>query len=92
MVVIKITAHAISRYRERVAPVDYDKAHAALSCRAVHIAAAFGAKFVRIATGQRIVLEGDTVVTVMPADNYRHQVLRKGMGRFGQTRRFEERE
>ncbi|MGE4307079.1 MAG: hypothetical protein AB7E24_23970 [Novosphingobium sp.] len=80
---IRVSAHAISRYRERVADVSYDEARAALSIRAVECAAAFGAKFVRLAGGQRIVIENGVVVTVKPATEYRRQVRRNGLGRYG---------
>jgi len=84
VVEIHITAHAIERYIERVAPVTPDEAHAALDSAAVRCAAEIGARFVRLGTGQRIVLQGHTVVTVMPSENYRKQVRRRGMGRIGQ--------
>lgn len=64
---IHITSHAPSRYRERVAPVDYERARAVLASPTVECAADFGAPYVRLGTGQRIVLEGRTVVTVLPA-------------------------
>ena len=85
MVEIHITAHAIERYIERVAPVTPDEAHAALDSAAVRCAAEIGARFVRLHGGQRIVLQGCTVVTVMPSENYRKQVRRRGMGRYGTT-------
>jgi len=85
VVEIHITAHAIERYIERVAPVTPDEAREALDSAAVRCAAEIGARFVRLSTGQRIVLQGHTVVTVMPSENYRKQVRRRGMGRYGKT-------
>lgn len=82
---IHITAHAVSRYRERVEPVGYDEAYAALTSPAVRAAFDFGARYVRLAGGQRIVIENGRVVTVLPADNYRKQVQRKGLGRYGKS-------
>jgi len=82
---LHITQHAIERYIERVAPVTPDEAREALDCPAVRTAAQIGARFVRLHGGQRIVLQGCTVVTVMPAENYRKQVRRRGMGRYGKT-------
>jgi len=82
---IHVTAHAVSRYRERVEPVGYDEAVAALTSPAVQAAFDFGARFVRLAGGQRIVIEDGRVVTVLPADNYRKQVQRKGFGRYGKS-------
>lgn len=87
---VTVSAHAISRYRERVSPVDYDAALAALSTRAIEAAADFGAHIVRLAGGQRVVIEEQTVVTVLPAENYRKQIARNGLGRYGRSRRFME--
>lgn len=56
-----------------------------MDCPAVRAAAGFGARFVRLHGGQRIVLQDWTVTTVLPADNYRKQVRRRGMGRYGRT-------
>lgn len=80
---IRVSSHAISRYMERVRRCRYDEAYAALSCPAVVSAIAFGAKFVRLAGGQRIVIENGVVVTVQPAVNYRRQVRRVGLSRYG---------
>lgn len=63
-----ISAHAVQRYQERVANVTEGEARAALNSPAVNLAANFGAPFVRIATGQRIVIENHVVVTVLPSD------------------------
>lgn len=54
-------------------------------------AAQIGARFVRLSGGQRIVLQDWTVVTVMPAENYRKQVRRRGMGRYGASERIGQR-
>lgn len=68
---IHVTAHAISRYRERVRDIPADEARALLSSPAISAAADFGAPFVRLGTGQRICLVGRSVVTVLPADTWR---------------------
>jgi hypothetical protein len=69
---LHVTGHAISRYRERVDPgADFDRAHAALTSAAVVRAADFGAPFVKLGTGQRIVIVEHRVVTVLPADTHR---------------------
>lgn len=86
---LHITAHAIQRYRERVAELADDQIRAALDCPAVRAAAQIGARFVRLHGGQRIVLQGDTVVTVMPSDNYRKQVRRLGLSRYGGMRQVD---
>lgn len=64
---LHVTSHAISRYRTRVAPVDDDAARAALSSPVIVKAAEFGARCVRLPTGQRIVIEDHHVATVLPA-------------------------
>ncbi len=78
-----ITSHAIERYQERVANVSDDEARLALASPAVRAAALFGCKYVRLATGQRIVVEDGIVKTVLPSENYRKQVRRLGRARFG---------
>lgn len=88
---VHVTTHAIERYIERVAPVTPEQAAQAMDCPAVRAAAEFGARFVRLAGGQRIVLQEWTVTTVLPADNYRKQVRRRGMGRYGASERVGQR-
>jgi hypothetical protein len=62
---IHVSSHAISRYRECVAPVSYDEARAALATPVIEAAACFGAHYVRLGGGQRVVIEEGTVVTVL---------------------------
>lgn len=82
-----ITRHAVERYQERVEPVEEEQAEAALMSRAVRAAMVFAGStaqcFVRLATGQRIVVREDTVITVLPAEDYRKKVRRHGRGRYG---------
>ena len=80
---VHVTHHAIQRYVERVSPVTEDEARQALSSKAIEIAADFGARFVRLATGQRICVRDHAVITVLPAENYRRKIRRVGRGRFG---------
>ncbi|MFA6219621.1 MAG: hypothetical protein WC692_07550 [Erythrobacter sp.] len=61
-----LTRHAIKRYRERVADVPAAAIWQALDCRAVRIAIEFGARYVRLGSGQRVVLEENRVVTILP--------------------------
>lgn len=68
MTAIRVSSHAISRYRERVAPVTAAEARIALTSRAIEHAVDFGAPFVKLGTGQHVVLDGSTVVTVLPKD------------------------
>ena len=71
-----ITAHAVMRYIERVQPCTEDEAIVALSSRAISLAVQFGAPYVRLGTGQRIVIEDGTIVTVLPA-SYHAGAMRK---------------
>lgn len=66
MTTLVITDHAVLRYQQRVASLTDALARAALDSPAVRTAAAFGAPFVRLSTGQRIVLRGSTIITVLP--------------------------
>lgn len=63
---IHVTRHAIERYQERVANVSDDDAREALSTRALQVAAQFGARFVRLATGHRVLVENGCAITVLP--------------------------
>ncbi len=63
-----LTRNAIQRYRERVADVPAAAIWQALDCPAVRIAIDFGARFVRLAGGQRVVLQKNRVVTILPRD------------------------
>lgn len=80
---IQVTAHALERYRERVRMVSYEEARAALSSAVIARAIEFGAHYVRLGTGQRVVIEDGIVVIVLPAAHYRRQCLRHGLGRYG---------
>lgn len=82
---VHVTSHAISRYRTRVAPVDYEAARAALSSPTIAKAAEFGAKAVKLGSGQRVLLNGATVVTVLPKI-YHKACLRTERDRFHQER------
>lgn len=65
---IRATDHAILRYQERVSPCSKAEAIASLTSPVIQLASRFGAMSVKLGTGQRIVLKGHTVVTVLPAD------------------------
>ena len=65
---VRVTAHAVSRYRERVAAVSYEGARQALSSPFIVQAANIGASFVKLATGQHVALQDRTVTTVLPKD------------------------
>jgi hypothetical protein len=83
---IRVTRHAVHRYRERVRAVSEDEARVILSSAAIARAADFAGLahvFVRIAGNFRVAVQDHTVVTVLPAEQYRAQVRRFGKGRFG---------
>ena len=82
-----ITRHAIQRYQERVANLPDEQVRVVLSCPAVKTAIAFGAHVVRLGTGERVILEGANVVTVLPRRHFTRQVLRFGFGRYGKSER-----
>jgi hypothetical protein len=63
-----VTAHAAERYRERLAPhMTLDQATAAISAsqRAIDAAADFGCGVVKLGCGGKLILKGETVVTVI---------------------------
>lgn len=71
-----LTRHAIQRYRERVADVPASAIWAALDTPTVRIAIDFGARFVRLSGGQRIVLEKNRIVTILPRERCRGSLHR----------------
>ena len=73
---LHITQHAIDRYRERVADMPDQAIVAQLTTDAVLAAARFGAPYVRLPTGQRIVIQRGAVVTILPNDTPRGYVVR----------------
>lgn len=67
---IHVTRHALDRFKERVANVPDDEVRARLSIPAVEFATKFGVPFVRLPTGQRVVVGVDgVVITVLPKDH-----------------------
>lgn len=71
MVDLRVTAHAVERFLERVDPsLTWDEARAQLSSPVIQKAANFGAPYVRLGTGQRIVIDSGSVVTVLPRDTW----------------------
>lgn len=62
---LTVTAHAIERYQERVAPVSDDEARDRLSGPVFDLAGAIGACAVVLTTGHRAVCEGGAIVTVL---------------------------
>ncbi|GAA0760645.1 hypothetical protein FHS52_001094 [Erythromicrobium ramosum] len=70
MAEVFLTGHAIQRYRERVADVPLVEIRRALDCRAVRTAIAFGARYVRLGGGQRVLLDENRVVTILPKETH----------------------
>jgi len=63
-----VSAHAIARYQERVRLCTDDEARAALANDRIRRIVAFGAKYFRLGTGHRVVIEGETIATVLPLE------------------------
>ena len=63
-----VSQHSAQRYVERIAPhmsLAEARAEIASHARAIEIAAQFGAPVVRLGNGAKLVLQQDTVVTVV---------------------------
>lgn len=74
-----VTAHAIDRYRERIADLPDSEIIANLDTPAIRAAAEFGCECrVRLPTGHRIVVKDHTIVTVTPAPLVRRCRVRRG--------------
>ncbi|MFN3990027.1 MAG: hypothetical protein ACK4IS_07195 [Erythrobacter sp.] len=67
---IFITRHAIRRYQERVADVPAAQIWRVLDCRAIRTAISVGARYVRLAGGQRAVLCENRVITILPKETH----------------------
>ncbi len=64
-----ITRHAIERFQERVQNLPTDQVVAALSTPFIQRAIEFGAKYVKLAKGQRVVIENGRIITVLPKEH-----------------------
>lgn len=64
---IHVTARAIERIPGCKTETD---ARQALTCAAVELAASIGAPFVKLGTGQHVVVRDSAVITVLPKDKY----------------------
>lgn len=63
-----LTHHALARYRERVADLSDGGIRAAVDTPALQCAIDFGAPYLRLPGGQRLVLDGATILTVLPKE------------------------
>lgn len=83
---IHITRHSIERAIERLPFIrTEDEARALLSREVIERAAEFAGHaqcFVRLVTGHRVTVRDWSVITVLPAEDYRRTVRRVGRGRF----------
>lgn len=84
---IHVSRHACERALERIDGLrSMDEAHDFLAQAVFARAATFAGRhtaYVRLGTGQRIVIIDGSVVTVLPADHFGRQVKRIGLGRYG---------
>lgn len=67
---IHLTTHAIDRARQRLGCKDNAEARAILTGPAIQRAAEFANEaeiFVRLASGKRVVIQDNTIITVLPA-------------------------
>ena len=62
---VTVSRHAMDRYRERVADLSDAEIFARLSSPTVELAAEFGAPFVKLPTGHRVLIREGTVVTIL---------------------------
>lgn len=68
---IHVTRHAFTRYRERVNPkLSNAEIVKLIDTPRINRAVEFGASFIRLGSGQRLVIVGRSVVTVLPAHIY----------------------
>lgn len=65
---IHVTAHAVVRYQERIANLSDDDVRARLDTPAIRAAIKFGAPYVRLGSGHRVVIANGAVVTVLPVE------------------------
>lgn len=67
---VRISAHAISSYRERVEDATEDEILLLLDTPAVRWAASQQCRIaVRLGTGQRIIIKNGTIITILPKDS-----------------------
>lgn len=66
---LHITAHALQRARERIPGIgSEEQARGILASATIARAAAFGAHYVRLGTGQHVVIRDRAVITVLPKE------------------------
>ena len=65
---LTITHHAFDRYRQRLARIPQDEIEQHLNQPIFQIAADFGAPYVRLPSGHRVVIKNHAVITILPPD------------------------
>ena len=65
---VRVTKHAAKRWSERVHPCTFREARDEILAHSptILIAAAFGARTIKLASKHRLKLDGQTVLTVLP--------------------------
>ena len=80
---IRVTAHAVERYLERIGAESTAEAMAVLTGPVVAAAAAFGSRIVRLPKG-RVIIDfqpsGPVVITVVPLDHLPFQLIPPSWG------------
>lgn len=64
-----VTRHALDRYRERIDDLPDREIEQRLTTAPYRIAAEFGARYVRLGSGHRVVIIDHKVITILPQDN-----------------------
>lgn len=84
---IHVTQHAVQRYQERVSNLPDEQVRASLAANpAVRRAVNFGAPFVKLPGGQRVVLYKGRVITILPKDHYAAALDRRRDAELGHFR------
>lgn len=63
---VRVSGHAVSRYRKRVEPLMHDEIVRLLDTPAVRLAIQIGATGVKLPSGHRAVIKNGTIVTIHP--------------------------
>jgi hypothetical protein len=67
---IHVSRHAVMRYQERVANVSAAEVRAALTGSVFQLAVEQNIPFVKLGTGQHVVVRDGCIITVLPKDKY----------------------
>lgn len=68
---LHVTSHAVERCIERVPGIKTEiEARAVLTSPTIHLAADEGVPFVKLGTGQHVVIDRHRIITVLPSDTH----------------------